>query len=93
MNNFILILTHHQDMEHGWVEVPATLMDRLGILEQVSEYSYFSFDRQAYYLEEDGDASLLIKALKSQGLEYVLKSKNYASRAPMRRMARVGSAE
>lgn len=93
MSAYILILTYHQDPAHGWIEVPAELMDRLGILESVSEYSYFSFTKQAYFLEEDQDANLLLEVLKDQGIEYVLRDKMYHANAPMRRMSRVGSSE
>ena len=87
---FVLILTYHQDPEHGWIEVPAELIDRLGILNDISGYSYYSHDRQVYYLEEDADASLLIKTLKFNGYEYVLRDKMYDGRAPCTRCSRVG---
>lgn len=93
MSSYILILTYHVDPGHGWVETPAALIDRLGILDQISEYSYFDFDRQVYYLEEDCDASLLVETLKANGIEYVFHEKEYHKTAPLTRFPRVGACE
>lgn len=92
MKAFILILTYHSDPGHGWIEVPAALVDRLGILNDITEYSYYSHDRQVYYLEEDCDAGTLINALKAQGYEYVLKPMEHKTDAFLRKTSRVGGA-
>lgn len=88
---FVLILTHHTDPGHGWVEVPEQLVVSLGIEEKISEYSYYSFDKKAYYLEEDCDAELLVNALKANGYEYVIRHQDHRGDAFIRRMARVGA--
>lgn len=90
IKSFILILTWHHDPGHEWLEVPAKLVDQLGILDQISEYSYYSHDQQKYFLEGDCDAAVLIDALRLNGFEFVYRFKEYRSDAPIRRMAHVG---
>lgn len=51
--DYILILTYHSDPGHGWVEVSQDLVNKLDILEKISEFSYYSFETKKYYLEED----------------------------------------
>lgn len=89
---FILILTWHHDPGHEWLEVPAQLVDRLGILNDISEYSYYSHDQQKYFLEGDCDAEVLVKALRLNSFEFVYRFKEYNRDAPIRRMSRVGGA-
>ena len=93
MSAFILILTWHCDPGHEWLEVPAPLVDRLQILNDISEYSYYSHDKGQYFLEGDCDAAVLIDALRLNGIEFVTRFKSYNRDASIRRMARVGSAE
>lgn len=90
---FTLILTWHCDSGHEWLEVPAGLVSQMGILDQISEYSYYSHNQQAYYLEGDCDAAILVEALKMNQFEIVFRFKEHRGDAPMRRMARVGSNE
>jgi hypothetical protein len=58
--------TYHQDPGHGWIEVPLSEVDRLGI--RPSPYSYRT--DEAAYLEEDCDAGLFIEAKKAKGEPY-----------------------
>lgn len=46
--------TWHADPGHAWLEVPRAEVEALGIMDRVSDYSYFSGD--TLYLEEDCDA-------------------------------------
>ena len=59
---------YHTDAGHGWIEVSKSLAKALGFTKEISSYSYH--DQDNYYLEEDGDAGLLINALKNRGQVY-----------------------
>lgn len=52
--------TFYTDPGHGWLAVPLSELERLGIADKISTYSYMSGD--VAYLEEDCDAPLFIKA-------------------------------
>ena len=56
------------DPGHGWLEVPMSLIDLLGIKDKISQYSYRKGNMA--YLEEDCDAYELISALKKEGISY-----------------------
>ena len=57
----------YADPGHGWLKVKTALLNKLGIEQEVSSYSYV---RGEYvYLEEDCDASIFIDALKTSGVE------------------------
>lgn len=59
--------TFYNDPGHGWLKAPRTLLENLGIADKVSSYSY---QRGAdVFLEEDCDATLLVKALRERGIE------------------------
>jgi hypothetical protein len=50
------------DPGHGWVKVPFSLLETLGITEQITRYSY---QRKNFaYLEEDCDADTFFQAYK-----------------------------
>lgn len=57
----------YEDPGHGWCKVARALLLDLGILYQVSHYSYQRGD--FVFLEEDGDLGLLYTALRAQGIE------------------------
>ena len=48
------------DPGHGWLEVPRSLLSELGILEEITTYSYQK--KELVYLEEDCDASRFFEA-------------------------------
>jgi hypothetical protein len=52
------------DPGHGWVEVPFSLIKKLGIAEKVSTYSYVC--GTYVYLEEDCDAAVFVDAYKQE---------------------------
>jgi hypothetical protein len=60
--------TFHTDPGHGWLEVPMTDIDRLGLASKISRYSYRK--GETAYLEEDCDASLFVEAIKASGSEF-----------------------
>lgn len=55
----------YTDAAHGWLRVSMTEARELGILDQVSSFSYT--DGVDLYLEEDCDAPKYIKAVQSRG--------------------------
>jgi hypothetical protein len=60
-------LQFFNDPGHGWLRVPRKILVQLGILDQISSYSYQRGD--AVYLEEDCDASKFQAAANAAGLE------------------------
>ena len=65
------LFTYHQDPGHGWIEVPLSLLEELGITEQISSCSYHSITgpKPVVYLEEDMDAGTFIEAAKAAGID------------------------
>ena len=56
-----------EDPGHGWARFPKSRLQRLGIAEQISAYSYQNGANA--FLEEDCDLGVLIGALREQGYE------------------------
>ncbi len=57
--------TLHTDAGHGWLAVPRAELASLGLLHQISHYSY---QRGAtVYLEEDCDLSLYVQTIEAKG--------------------------
>jgi hypothetical protein len=56
----------YEDPGHGWAKVKRAVIDKLGIAEEVSSYSYQRGD--FVYLEEDGDLGLLCTELRLRGV-------------------------
>lgn len=50
------------DPGHGWLKVPVSLLEKLGIADKITPYSYRRGDFA--YLEEDCDAGTFIVAYK-----------------------------
>jgi hypothetical protein len=63
-----LALHYVQDAGHGWFGVDYDTLDRLGIANEISAYSYRGPDRA--WLEEGCDAGTLMRALAIAGIEY-----------------------
>ena len=63
-----ITLNFFTDPGHGWVKIKLDILKQLGISDKISTYSYRKGDYA--YLEEDCDCSLLIKELKSRGIEF-----------------------
>jgi hypothetical protein len=53
---------YHQDSGHGWLEVPARELKRMGLEDQVSPYSYLHQGKA--YLEEDLDMGTFLEIRK-----------------------------
>ena len=58
------------DPGHAWCQVPMAILEELGIKDKITPYSYISWSGKTAYLEEDVDATTLIKALEARGLEF-----------------------
>lgn len=59
-------LRHIEDPRHGWVEVPETLSNSLGLLPAGGPFAYRN---GMLYMEEDCEAADLDKALKKHGYD------------------------
>ena len=59
-------LTFIHDPGHGWLKVPMTEIDALGIRKDISPYSYSIMGFA--YLEEDMDYGTYMKARQEQGI-------------------------
>lgn len=80
-----LKLKFHSDAGHGWLAVKRELLNLLGIADKVTSYSYQR--GQSVYLEEDCDASLLIKALDARCVAHTIVNIKPKNRSPIRSYA------
>ena len=60
------IYDSYSDPGHGWAKVKRSELQKLGILEQISRYSYQK--GEYVYLEEDADLTLFVNTQKEQGV-------------------------
>jgi hypothetical protein len=67
-------LNFYEDPGHGWLAVPLPLLERLGLLDSISPYSYMR--GLLAHLEEDCDASLFIKAAREAGIVLTFREHN-----------------
>lgn len=81
----ILTLNFHEDPGHAWVEVPMEIINKLGIADKISSYSYMCSGRA--YLEEDCDAAVLFDALDARAMPWTTK-RLYREFTPIREFAR-----
>ena len=65
------MLNFYEDPGHGWLAVPLELLDRLGLVDRVSPYSYMR--GRLAHLEEDCDYSLFAAAMRERGLVFDVK--------------------
>lgn len=77
----------YNDPGHGWLAVKRKELVELGILGEISSYSYQRGN--TVYLEEDGDASRFINACVRKGLcattkDFRYESKYCENRSPIR---------
>jgi len=57
--------TFYEDPGHGWLAVDVTELQRLGIADRISRYSYLK--GETAYLEEDCDFAVFARAKEAQG--------------------------
>ena len=76
-------IPYYTDPGHGWFAVKRNELQRLGVLDKVSTYSYQR--GQTVYLEEDCDAALFFAAYKAaHGEPPAYVEKNTNGRSPIR---------
>lgn len=91
-----LKLTHFSDSGHSWLSVKRQLLKDLGILGDISGFSYQKGN--TVYLEEDRDLSVFLKAYFKGNipshwrLEFDIKN-SYRERSPIRSYERFKSGE
>lgn len=73
------------DPGHGWLEVPISMIEMLGIQDRISHYSYQN--GVMAYLEEDCDATEFIRACRREGIPVDYQDV-YEERTPIRRYQR-----
>ena len=92
-------LNFYEDPGHGWLAVPLPLLDRLGLIDQISHYSYMR--GMLAHLEEDCDYERFWAAAEAAGLHVVVRTtrtdhrsriRNYDQYTPARARAAIGAA-
>lgn len=80
----------HQDAGHGWLAVSTNILKEYGkdILEEITNYSYYSNKSSTVYLEEDCDAGLFLKELDKRGIKFKLNVVDDGQDSFIRRMDR-----
>lgn len=81
-------LTWHSDPGHAWLEVDREMLDRLGLAERISSYSYEGALGSKVYLEEDVDAGILIRELLRLGYTLGYTDKSSAHKSWVRNLNR-----
>lgn len=74
--------TYYTDPGHGWYAVKRDVLAKLGLLYEVSTYSYQR--GETVYLEEDCDATVFFNRVNAMGLGVTLKTKHTDKRHPIR---------
>lgn len=79
-------IIYHNDGGHGWYAVKRKKLETMGILNNVSGFSY---ERgETVYLEEDCDASLFFNALSETEKQQIIVINSYQDRSPVRGYSR-----
>jgi hypothetical protein len=73
------------DPGHGWLKVPVAELERLGIVDQISTYSYLRGDMA--YLEEDCDLSVFLAARKARNEPVTFREHSRNKRSQIRNYA------
>lgn len=75
--------TYHTDPGHGWLEAPRAEVERLGLLDEISHYSYQR--NGTLYLEEDCDMPRFLRAKDAAGEPWKL-AERYAEHTFIRNL-------
>ena len=75
-------LNFYEDPGHGWLAVPLPLLDRLGLIDQISHYSYMR--GMLAHLEEDCDYELFWAAAQRAGLKITIRTTRTDHRSRIR---------
>lgn len=73
----------HEDAGHGWLEVPRAELAELGVLGEVSQFSYQKGDK--VYLEEDCDAAVFILTMKNRNIPFKMVNAPFVDESRIRR--------
>lgn len=77
---------HYYDASHGWIAVKKSQLKELGIENKITEYSYMK--GETAYLEEDCDATTLVKALEAHGIKAEFEAVDHGYNSPIIRYPR-----
>lgn len=77
----------HYDAGHGWLEVPVSDLETVGVQDKITAFSYVRGDKA--YLEEDCDFTTFFEAYKAKhGMPFKVNEVNDGNDSPIRRYAR-----
>ena len=79
-------ITIYADRGHAWAKVNKALLNKLGIADQISRYSYMRGEKA--YLEEDCDLSRLIKALTENNINFSFEERHTDKTSKIRSYSR-----
>ena len=71
----------YSDAGHGWIKISIGKLKELGIIQQISNYSYINNNNA--FLEEDRDAGILLRKLDEIGISYKFRH-HYSNRSRIR---------
>ena len=60
------------DPAHGWLQVPMGLLEKLNIVDKISEFSYKAAGYA--FLEEDYDWTVFHRAMQKHGIQYTVEN-------------------
>jgi hypothetical protein len=72
----------YNDPGHGWAKVPVKFLEELGVMDEITPYSYLLGEHA--YLEEDQDASTFVRALEAKGIPFAWVSHHTNRRSKIR---------
>ena len=75
-------LNFYEDPGHGWLAVPLPLLERLGLLDSISPYSYMR--GMLAHLEEDCDYERFWAAAQRAGLQITIRTTRTDHRSRIR---------
>jgi hypothetical protein len=78
----IMRLNFYEDPGHGWLAVPIPLLDKLGIIDRISHYSYMR--GMLAHLEEDCDYAVFARAMNDAGRFFTVKHHHTDHRSRIR---------
>jgi hypothetical protein len=81
-NDSTVHLVFHSDPNHGWAQVPHSLIWELHLQTLISTYSYV--DETYSYLEEDCDLAVLAQALRERWLGLSFSEQRVNGASPIR---------
>jgi hypothetical protein len=84
-------LNFYEDPGHGWLAVPLPLLERLGLLDSISPYSYMR--GMLAHLEEDCDYSQFARAMNDRALFFTVRHHHTDARSRIRNYCQFNAAE